>query len=79
MIVRQGLANQSRGKRRLMEDMTRVCELWLLYLLAGRVEEGGLRIDAYSMSNFYQRHAERIEYTVRRMLAQLASRLEAIV
>ncbi|MEJ2446083.1 MAG: CRISPR-associated endonuclease Cas1 [Exilibacterium sp.] len=79
LIVRQGLANQSRGKRRLLEDMTRVCELWLLYLLAETVVEGGMRIDAYSMANFYQRHAEQIEYTVRRMLVQLAGRLEAIV
>lgn len=80
LIVQHGLSNQSRGKRRLMEDITPVCEVWLLYLFLDAVASAPkFNVNAYSMSNFYQRNSEQIEYTARRMLSQLATRLEAII
>lgn len=81
LIVKHGLANQSRGKRRLLEDMLPACEIWLLYLLAVSVIEHRktYAIDAFGMSFFYQNHADEIDYMAQRMLSQLASRFEAII
>jgi hypothetical protein len=81
MIVQQGLANQSRSKRKLLEDLLPICELWLLYLLVVAIVEQKKppAVNAHGMSRFYQQHADSIEYTVQRMLAQLVNRLEAIV
>lgn len=79
LIVNYGLSNQSRGKRRLLNDISPICELWLIYFLATHASKRKVRIAAQSMSDFYQTHSEEIEYTVRRMLTQLATRLESIV
>lgn len=79
LIVAYGLANQSRGKRRLMDDLSPVCELLLIYFLATYASKQRVRVAAQSMSNFYQKHSQEIEYTIRRMLTQLATRLESIV
>lgn len=79
LIVHYGLSNQSRGKRRLMEDISPICELWLIYFLATHVSKRRVRIAAQSMSDLYQKHSEEVDYTVRRMLTQLATRLESIV
>jgi hypothetical protein len=81
LIVKHGLENQSRGKRKLLEDMLPACELWLLYLLAVAVVEHKKppSVDARGMSHFYQHHAESIEYMVRRMLSQLVNQLESII
>src|SRR5690625_8011083 len=38
IIVNQGLANQSRGKRQLMSDVMPLYELWLRYHLAQRLD-----------------------------------------
>lgn len=81
LIVQHGLSNQTRAKRRLLEDLLPTCELWLLYFLTVAVVENRKppAADAQGMSRFYQQHAERIEYQVQRMLMQLVSKLEAII
>jgi hypothetical protein len=79
LIVDYGLSNQSRGKRRLMDDISPICELWLIYFLAAHASKRRVRVAAQSMSDLYQKHSAEIEYTVRRMLTQLATRLESIV
>ena len=80
VIVQHGLSDQGRSKRRLMEDITPLGRLWLLYFLA---EKSGtcknFSVNAHSISSLYQQSSERIEYTVRSMLARLASRLESII
>ena len=80
LIVEHGLSNQSRGKRRLMEDISPLCELWLngalVEMLGSRKK---LRIDGVGMSALYQSQTDRIDYMVRRMLIQLSTRLEAII
>ncbi len=79
IIVDHGLSNQSAGKRRLMKDISPVCEIWLIYNLAVTANKRKLKVSAQSMSDLYQQHADDIEYTARRMLSQLATRLESIV
>jgi hypothetical protein len=79
LIVDFGLAHQSRGKRRLLADTSPVAELWLMYFLATAVQRSKMRITPQSMTELYQQHSAHIEYTTRKMLTQLASRLESIV
>jgi hypothetical protein len=80
LIVEYGLSNQSRGKRRLMEDISPLCELWLNGALVEKLaERKKLRIDGIGMSALYQSQTEQIDYMVRRMLIQLSTRLEAII
>lgn len=79
IIVNQGLANQSRNKRRLMDDLTPVLDLWLKNRFSQYLEQHTPSITARRMSEFYQDNAEWMEYLVRKMLTQLASRLEAII
>lgn len=79
IIVNHGLSNQSRGKRKLMEDLIPLYTLWLRYLLADRVLRKQFTINGYTMSNFYQEKADLLEYTARRMLTQLSTRLESII
>jgi len=80
IIVGFGLQNQGRNKRRLQQDITPLCALWLLHHFAGECRESrAVHIDGFGMSAFYQRYAETLEYLVRRMLVQLSSRLESII
>jgi hypothetical protein len=79
LIVDHGLSNQSSGKRRLLKDISPVCEIWLIYFLAMAASKRKIKVSAQSMSDLYQQHADDIEYTARRMLSQLATRLESIV
>ena len=79
LVVDYGLSNQSRGKRRLMDDISPICELWLIYFLASHASRRRVQVAAQAMSDLYQKHSAEIEYTVRRMLTQLATRLESIV
>jgi hypothetical protein len=79
VIVEQGVANQSRAKRKLMDDLSPLCELWLKFMLSKKLESGKIFVSAYSMSTLYQEQVEFIEYTLRRMITQLASRLESII
>lgn len=79
IIVDQGLSNQSRGKRKLMEDLSPLYDLWLRHHLAEKLGTKHLIINANTMADFYQGQSEAIEYSTRRMLAQLATRLESIV
>jgi hypothetical protein len=79
VIVEQGVAHQSRATRRLMEDLGPVCELWLKAILFKNMQSGKLLVNAQSMSKLYQDETDFIEYTLRRMITQLASRLEAII
>jgi hypothetical protein len=79
LIVEYGLANQSRGKRRLMEDLSPICETWLMFSLGSQVCKRRMRISAQSMSDLYQAQSEDIEFIIRRMLTQLATRLESII
>jgi len=79
LIVEQGLCHQGRGKRRLLEDLTPIGELLLLHGLACQAAHKKVQVNGYSMSNLYQHESDQIEYCVRRMLAQLISRLEAII
>jgi len=79
LIVSHGLAIQSRGKRRLMNDISPLCELWLLFFLASHASKRRVRVSAQAMSDFYQQYSCQIEHTVLQMLTQLASRLESIV
>lgn len=79
VIVSHGLSNQSSGKRRLMSDIAPICQLLLIYYLACAVERKKIRISAQSMSDLYQKHSSDIEHTTKRMLSQLATRLESIV
>lgn len=79
LIVNQGFANNSRGKQKLMNDLLPLFRLWLGYQLAVQLERGAMVINAKTMSGFYQAQADALGYMARRMLAQLASRLEAII
>ncbi|GEM_PF-1940029 len=79
LIVEYGLANQSRGKRRLMADINPICETWLMFCLGNQACKRRLRIHVQSMSDLYQQHHDELDYFVRRMLTQLATRLESIV
>lgn len=79
LIVDYGLSNQSRGKRRLMQDISPVCELWLVNILATKAGKHRIKITAQTMSDFYQQQSGQIEYTARRMLTQLVSSLESII
>ncbi len=79
VIVKQGLANQSRGKRKLMEDVGPLCEIWLKVMLLNKIQNEPININAREMSNFYQEQSEFIEYTLTRMIVQLATKLESII
>src|SRR5690606_37155383 len=79
IIVNHGLANQSRGKRKIMDDLIPLYSLWLRYLLADRIARKPMNINAHTMAYFYQEHADLLEYTIRRMLTQLSTRLESII
>ncbi|MBC6907360.1 hypothetical protein DWB84_18135 [Saccharophagus sp. K07] len=79
IITNLGLANQSRGKRKLMEDITPLYQLWLHHHLAKQLQKTQLNINGYTMSAFYQAQADELEYFTRRMLAQLTTRLESII
>lgn len=80
ILVSLGLPNQSRNKRLLQEDLEPLCLLWLLHQLARHCQKRPLhKIDAYSMSTFYEQHADSLDYIIRRMLVQLSSALEAII
>lgn len=79
VIVNHGLANQSRGKRCLMDDLLPLFELWLKFRMAEHLKRRKLAINASTMSHFYQDQSAWIDYTLRRMLTQLATRLEAII
>jgi len=79
LIVDFGLANQSRGKRRLLADISPVGELWLLYFLALAVQRSKVTVNSKTMTELYHQNSSQIDYTVRKMLTQLASRLESII
>ncbi len=79
LVVDFGLANQSRGKRRLLADISPVGQLWWLYFLALAVQRSKVRVTPQTMTELYQQHSAHIDYTVRKMLTHLASRLESIV
>ena len=71
---------QQRGRQKLLADMKPICDLWLLYALAGRLEQRGrFNITAQNMTAFYQQQANELEFSARRMLTQLVSKLEAVV
>jgi len=79
LIVEYGLANQSRGKRRLMDDLSPICETWLMFSLGSQISKRRTRISAQSMSDLYQAQSDDVEFIIRRMLTQLESRLESII
>jgi hypothetical protein len=79
LIVNHGFANNSRGKQRLMDDLLPLFCLWLGYQLATQLERDSMAINGKTMSGFYQSQSDALAYMGRRMLAQLASRLEAII
>jgi hypothetical protein len=81
LAMQHGLANQSRCKRKLLEDLLPISELWMVYLLAVSIIEKKQipELNAKGMSRFYQNHSINIEYMISRMLSQLVSRMEAIV
>ena len=80
VVVEYGLANQSRGKRKLLDDIGPVFSLWLTARFVSRIAPYKRRaIDGVSMSAFYQEQSQGIDYMIRRMLIQLITRLESIV
>lgn len=79
LVVNHGFSNNSRGKQRLLDDILPLFQLWLGYQLAVQLERGAMTINGKTMSGFYQTQADTLAYMGRRMLAQLASRLEAII
>lgn len=80
IVVEYGLANQSRGKRKLLDDIVPVFSLWLTARFASNTASYQRRaIDGISMSVFYQEQSQSIDYMIRRMLIQLITRLESIV
>lgn len=79
IIVNHGMANQSRGKRWLMDDLQPLFAIWLKYRMAEHLKRRKLQVTANGMSNFYQDQSAWVDYTLRRMLTQLATRLEAII
>lgn len=80
LIEFTGLVHNSKTKKRLVFDIKSICESLLLH---GLVEHIGIRreffVSAKTMTDFYQCYSDHIEKTVKRMLSQLISRLEAIV
>ena len=71
---------QQRGRQKLLADMKPICDLWLLYALAARLEQRGrFNITAQNMTAFYQQQANELEFSARRMLTQLVNKLEAVV
>lgn len=81
LIAQEGLAHQSRGTRRLLEDLLPSCKTWLLYCLTQHIieQKKAPRLDAHGMSQFYQHISDSVEYLIRRMLVQLVTRLESII
>ena len=80
LLADHGLANNSRNKRKLLEDLLPICELWLLYHLTEFVvSKKKLTFNAQGMSDFYHSQSPAIDYTVKRMLVQLMGIFEAIV
>ena len=79
LVVSYGLGNQSRGKKKLMGDMTPILELAIRYFLLQKASRKKLHVSATTMSFFYSQHHDEIDTFARQMLYQLASRLEAIV
>lgn len=79
LVVNHGFANHSRGKQKLMDDLLPLFKLWLGYQLAQQLSHNTMAINGKSMSHFYQTQADTLAYMGRRLLAQLANRLEAII
>lgn len=79
IIIDHGLANQSRGMRKLIDDITPLYDFWLHHHLAKYQIKKPLRINGQTMSDFYQTQADDLDYFTRRMLSQLAVRLESII
>ncbi len=72
--------SQQRGRQKLLEDMVPLLELRLLYALATTLQKHAVfTVTPQSMTTFYQRQADGIEFASRRMLTQLVARLEAVV
>lgn len=79
IVLSYGLANQYSRKRRLMEDLFPLVTMMLIYSLCKETRNRKIAVTAKSMSQMYQRQADQIEYTIRRMLSQLEARLESII
>lgn len=81
LIVENGLGNQCSQKRRLLDDLQPVCQMWLHHQLAKTLlqRKHTMPVSVQTMVAFYQTQADDIEYVVRRMLVQLLTRLESII
>jgi hypothetical protein len=80
IIVEYGLSNQSRGKRKLLEDISPLLMLWLGgQLLMASANQRQRPVNGITMSAFYQQQSASIDTITRQMLIQLITRLESIV
>lgn len=79
VIAAQGVAHQSRATRKLMDDLSPICILWIKAILFQKLQTGKITITAQTMSYLYQEQATFIEYTLQRMMVQLITRLESII
>jgi CRISPR/Cas system-associated endonuclease Cas1 len=79
IIVNHGIANQSRSKKKLMDDLLPLYRVWIKHSLSNALKTEKLNISAATMSALYQQLSEDIDYQLRRSLTQLSSRLEAII
>ena len=71
---------QQRGKLKLLADIKPICDLGLLHALAGHLQQrANFSITAQNMTAFYQRQSTELEFSSRRMLTQLVTRLETVV
>lgn len=74
-----GMTRNTNAKFRLLEDIKQICELPLLHGLASQLLKASeFIVSANSMTALYQQKANDIEFSVKRMLAQLLSTLEEL-
>ncbi len=71
---------QQRGRLKLLSDIKPICYMQLLYAFAGRLQQcASFSVNARNMASFYEQHSAELEFSSRRMLTQLVSRLEMVV
>lgn len=79
LLAEYGFGYQ-RSQQKLQQDIKPLCDFWLLYALAARLQQSAVfDVTPRSMTAFYQQQAIELEGQLRRMLTQLVNRLEEVV
>lgn len=80
LVSLHSMGRSCRTSKKLLADLLPIFTIAMLHVFVERMEQDGrIPTSSAAMSDFYHRYSSEVEYHLRRMLTQLANRIEGVV